>query len=76
MDEILPPKFKDTMFAFMLHIPGRGNGGFPLYAENEESKKAWMEALQRVIEASVEPADESVATSTYEEDEDIYATIQ
>ena len=75
-DEVLPAKFKDTMFSFMLHTPGRGNGGFPLYAENEESKKAWMEALQRVIESSVEPADQSVATSTYEEDEDIYATIQ
>ena len=76
MDEVLPPKFKDTMFGFMLHTPGRGNGGFPLYAENEEAKKAWMEALRRVIEDLIEPADESVAPSTYEEDEDIYATIQ
>lgn len=76
VDEVLPPKFKDTMFAFMLHTPKRGNGGFPLYAENEESKRAWMDALRRVIESSVEPADQSVATSTYEEDEDIYATIQ
>jgi hypothetical protein len=76
VDEVLPSKFKDTVFSFMLHTPRRGNGGFPLYAENEESKKGWMEALRRVIDSSVEPADQSVATSTYEEDEDIYATIQ
>lgn len=75
MDEILPAKVKDTVFGFMLHTPGRTNGGFPLYAENEESKKAWMKALQKVIEETVEPADESVAASTYEEDEDLYATI-
>ena len=64
------------MFGFMLHTPGRVNGGFPLYAENEDSKKAWMEALQRVIERTVEPADQSVAIVTYEEDEELYASIQ
>ena len=76
VDEVLPPKFKDTAFGFMLHTPGRENGGFPLLAETEESKKAWMEALQRVIAMVIEPSDESVAIDTYEEDEDIYATIQ
>ena len=76
VDELLPQKFKDTMFAFMLHTPGRVNGGFHIYAENEDSKKAWMEALQGVIDGAVEPADQSVAVVTYEEDEEIYATIQ
>ena len=60
----------------MLHTPGRGNGGFPLYAESEESKRVWMDALRRIIDATAESADESVAPSTYEEDEDIYASIQ
>lgn len=76
VDELLPPKFKDTMFGFMLHTPGRVNGGFPIYAENEDSKKAWMKALRRVIDGAVEAADQSVAVTTYEEDEEIYATIQ
>ena len=76
MDEVLPPKYKDTMFGFMLHTPGRVNGGFPLYAENEESKRAWKEALQRVIEGTVEPVDELAAIIPYEEDDDpLYATI-
>lgn len=60
----------------MLHAPGRENGGFPLYADNEELRRGWMESLQSVIDTAVEPTDESVSITTYEEDEDIYATIQ
>ncbi len=59
----------------MLHTPHRGGGGFPLQADSEESKQGWMTCLSRAISETIGSPDESVATSTYEEDEDLYATI-
>lgn len=63
------------MFVFMLHVPTRGRGGFPLLAESEEDKQQWMAHLRRVILETTGSPDQSVAPSTYEDDDDLYASI-
>ena len=75
VDEDVPAKYGTCMYIFMLHTPHRGGGGFPLQAKSEEAKKEWMECLSSVINESIGTPDESIATSTYEDDEDLYASI-
>ena len=75
VDDNVPARLADRMYIFMLHVPSRGGGGFPLLAESRESKKEWIKSLTKVIEESTGSPDQSVAPSTYEEDEDIYSTI-
>ena len=64
------------MHSFMLHTPNRAGGGFPLLADSETSKQEWIVQLNQVIAEAMGTPDESVATSTYEDDEDLYATIE
>ncbi len=75
VDENVPAKLVDRMHIFMLHVPGRGGGGFPLLADSPEEKEEWTKALTKVINESTGSPDQSVAPSTYEEDEDLYATV-
>lgn len=64
------------MYSFMLHAPNRANGGYPLMADSEESKQQWMAILNYAIAEATGPPDQSVAPSTYEDDDDLYATIE
>ena len=64
------------MYCFMLHVPNRANGGYPLQANSEESKQQWMTSLKYVIAETTDiTPDHSVATTTYNADDDLYATI-
>lgn len=63
------------MYIFMLHVPNRGGGGFPLLADTEESKQQWMMCLTRAIDETTGTPDQSVAPASYEDDEELYATI-
>ena len=47
----------------------------PLYSQ-EESKQEWMGCLMQMITESTGSPDQSVAPSTYEEDDDLYASIE
>ena len=47
--DIVPKHLSDQQYVFMLKVPSRSGGGFPLMAETEQSKKQWMEALQASI---------------------------
>lgn len=65
------------MHGFMLHDPTRANGGYPLMAGSEDAKQKWMKNLRYAIaEMTGGTPDQSVAPSTYEDDEDLYATIE
>ena len=64
------------MYCFTLHVPNRANGGYPLMADSEESKQRWMKCLNFAIAETTGTPDQSVAPSTYEDDEDLYATIE
>lgn len=44
-------------------------------ADSEESKQQWMKTLNYAIAETTGTPDQSVAPSTYEDDDDIYATI-
>lgn len=48
--ENLPDHLADQQHMFMLKVPYRSKGGFPLLAESEKDKKDWMAALRTVIE--------------------------
>lgn len=76
VDEEVPVKLSDRMNIFMLHVPHRAGGGFPLVANSEDSKKRWIEALNSVIAETTGSPDQSVAPVTYEDDDEIYATIK
>ena len=45
-------------------------------ADSEESKQRWMKCLNFAIAETTGTPDQSVAPSTYEDDEDLYATIE
>lgn len=74
VDEDVPSKLQDHMFIFMLHVPNRAGGGYPLYADSAQSKKEWMEALRGAIIEGYGSPDQSIAPMTYEDDE-LYASI-
>ena len=75
VDESVPVRLADRMHIFMLHVPNRGGGGFPLLSDSLESKEKWVKSLSKVIAESTGSPDQSVAPSTYEEDEELYASI-
>ena len=70
MDESAPLKLSDYMNVFMLHVPNRLGGGFPLRADTAESKEKWISLLSKVIAESIGSPDQSIASSSYEEEED------
>lgn len=45
-------------------------------ADTEESKQQWMKTLRYAIAETTDTPDQSVAPSTYEDDDDIYSTIE
>lgn len=45
-------------------------------AASDESKQQWMKSLNYAIDETTGTPDQSVAPSTYEDDDDIYATIE
>ena len=75
VDNNVPPKLQDYMFVFMLHNPRRARGGFPLMAESAESMKTWMSFLKEAISLTIECSDPSIVSSGYEDDNDLYASI-
>lgn len=75
VDEDVPPNLPAGMHVFMLHVPNRSRGGFPLLADSEESKRQWMDLLSKMIGESTGSPDQSVAPSTYEDDDELYASI-
>lgn len=75
VSEDVPTRIDSGMFCFTLHVPNRAGGGYPLLADSEESKQNWMKSLSQVISETTGTPDESVAPSTYEDDDDLYATI-
>lgn len=76
VSEDVPAKLTSGMYSFMLHDPNRANGGYPLMAESEDSKQQWMACLKYAIAETTGTPDQSVAPATYEDDDDIYATIE
>ena len=50
MDEIVPDAIELTSCMFMLHVPDRARGGYPLQASDTASKKQWMSVLSDVID--------------------------
>ncbi len=48
--ESLPDHLGEYPHMFMLKVPYRSKGGFPLLAESEQQKKDWMSALKTVID--------------------------
>ena len=76
VDNDIPGKISQQMHGFMLHVPNRPGGGFPLLAEDTESKKSWMDALRSAISECTGSPDASVATVTYEDDDPFYETIK
>ena len=50
VDENVPDSIDYTPAMFMLHVPERARGGYPLQAPNVSSKKQWMKILTEVIE--------------------------
>lgn len=72
----MPAKLSFGMYSFMLHVPNRANGGYPLLAESEESKQQWIKSLNHAIAETTGTPDQSVAPSTYEDDDELYATIE
>lgn len=49
VDTEVPERLKHCLNVFMLHVPNRANGGFPLLTEDASAKKAWMQAIQAAI---------------------------
>ena len=49
VDENVPDGIDFTVGTFMLHVPGRARGGYPLQAPNLAGKKQWM---KEVIEST------------------------
>ena len=69
VDEDVPERIKHNLNVFMLHVPARANGGFPLLAEDSAAKKEWMEALQCVIDDYKTSPDFFAAPGLYESDD-------
>ena len=47
--DVVPKHLSDQQYVFMLKVPSRSGGGFPLMAETEQCKRQWMAALQASI---------------------------
>lgn len=75
VDNNVPPKLQDYMFVFMLHNSRRARGGFPLMAESAESMKTWMTVLNEAINMTIEGSDPSIVSSDYEDDNELYASV-
>lgn len=52
VDEIIPDGIEHTTSTFMLHVPERARGGYPLQAPDVASKKHWISVLTDVIEST------------------------
>ena len=63
------------MYTFMLHVPNRANGGYPLMADSEEAKQQWIRNLESAISETTGTPDQSIAPSSYEDDDEGYSTI-
>lgn len=68
VDETFPEKMEHNANMFMLHVPNRPRGGFPLMVESLISKKAWMDAIQSVIDNCRGSSDLHSSQSTYEKE--------
>ena len=53
VDEIVPDGVESMMYTFMLHVPERARGGYPLLAPDTASKKQWMSVLTDVIDSTL-----------------------
>ena len=72
VDENLPEKLEHHANIFMLHVPNRQGGGFPLMAESADSRKSWMKAIRGIIEECGGSPDlcSSTGKFTYENETD------
>jgi hypothetical protein len=52
VDEIVPDGIESNSSTFMLHVPDRQRGGYPLVAPDSTSKKQWMSVLTDVIDST------------------------
>ena len=69
MDEVVPDGIESTTCTFMLHVPDRQRGGFPLVAPDVGSKKLWMSVLNDVIDSTrTTPQVMQCLPSSYDED--------
>lgn len=50
MDDDVPDGIDNNPCTFMLHVPERARGGYPLQALDTASKKQWMSVLMEVIQ--------------------------
>lgn len=75
MDKIVPKKLEAHLYVFMVHNSQRAGGGFPLMAESAESMKMWISVLNEAINTTVDVCDSSIATCEYEDESEIYSTI-
>ena len=50
MDDVVPDGIESNTCTFMLHVPDRQRGGYPLMAPDTASKKLWMSVLSDVID--------------------------
>ena len=68
----VPEHLADQPGVFMLKVPYRSKGGFPLLAETEDEKKEWMSVLKSVIEGppSVISLGDDEICSMYENERD------
>ena len=51
MDDNVPEGIDSTPCMFMLHVPERARGGYPLQALDIASKKQWIRVLLEVIQS-------------------------
>ena len=75
VDLKMPVRLLNCNHGFMLRVPNRSRGGFPLQADTAASKEKWMESLRKVIAESTGSPDQSVAPSSYDEDEEFCASF-
>ncbi len=70
--ETLPDHLSDQLCMFMLKVPYRSKGGFPLLAETEKDKKDWMVALRTIIEDPLQMnvGSEEEVVNCYEDERD------
>ena len=52
VDEIVPDGIESNSCTFMLHVPDRQRGGYPLMAPDTASKKLWISVLTDVIDST------------------------
>ncbi len=69
VDDDVPERLKHCLHVFMLHVPHRANGGFPLLTDDASSKKAWVLAVQEAIQKYRASPEFFAAPGLYETDE-------